>query len=62
MTKIKIIKSDGRMEIIVDGHNEDAITCAGISAIMQTCELGLEALANSVNNVIMVKEDNREHL
>ena len=50
-TRIKVFKSDGEMTIEVEGHNSDPIVCAGISAIMQTCELGLTALANSVKNV-----------
>ena len=41
------------MNIEVHGHNEDSITCAGISAIIQTCELGLKALAESRKNVII---------
>lgn len=53
---ITITKGDGYMSINVRGHNEDSITCAGISAIMQTAELGLQALANSVNNVIIIEE------
>lgn len=53
ITKINITKSDGYMNIEVHGHNEDSITCAGISAIMQTCELGLKALAENRKNVII---------
>ena len=41
------------MNIEVHGHNDDSITCAGISAIIQTCELGLKALAESRKNVII---------
>lgn len=44
-TKIVIKKDDGFMSIEVDGHNENPIICAGISAIMQTAELGLKSLA-----------------
>lgn len=57
ITKINITKSDGYMKIEVDGHNADNIVCAGISAIMQTCELGLKALAETTKNVI-IKEEN----
>ena len=53
ITKINIVKGDGYMSIEIDGHNEDSITCAGISAIIQTCELGLKALAESGKNVII---------
>lgn len=53
MTKINITKGDGYMNIEVHGHNDDSITCAGISAIIQTCELGLKALAESRKNVII---------
>lgn len=53
---ITITKGDGYMSINVRGHNEDPRTCAGISAIMQTAELGLQALANSVNGVIIIEE------
>ena len=50
-TRIEITKADGEMIIHVKGHNKDPRVCAGISAIMQTCELGLKALANSSNSV-----------
>lgn len=50
-TQIRVFKSDGEMKIEVKGHHKDPAVCAGISAIMQTCELGLIALANSVNGV-----------
>lgn len=53
ITKINITKGDGYMNIEVHGHNEDNITCAGISAIIQTCELGLKALAEGRKNVII---------
>ena len=53
ITKINITKGDGYMNIEVHGHNEDSITCAGISAIIQTCELGLKALAENRKNVII---------
>jgi hypothetical protein len=53
ITKINITKGDGYMNIEVHGHNEDNITCAGISAIIQTCELGLKALAENRKNVII---------
>lgn len=56
ITKINIVKGDGYMKIEIDGHNEDNITCAGISAIIQTCELGLKALAESGKNVIIKEE------
>jgi len=56
ITKINITKDDGYMKIEIDGHNEDSIVCAGISAIIQTCELGLRALAEGRDNVII--EDN----
>ena len=56
ITKINITKGDGYMKIEIDGHNEDSITCAGISAIIQTCELGLKALAESGKNVIIKEE------
>ena len=58
-TKINIIKGNGYMKIEIDGHNEDTITCAGISAIIQTCELGLKALAEGRKNVI-IKEYDRD--
>lgn len=52
-TKITITKKDGYMSIEVDGHNNDPIICAGISAIMQTTELGLKSLAIGEENVII---------
>lgn len=60
MTKINIVKDakEGYMMIEVDGHHEEPHVCSAISAIMQTTELGLIALSNSVNNVkIKVHED-----
>lgn len=53
ITKINITKGDGYMNIEIDGHNEDSVICAGISAIIQTCELGLKALAENGKNVII---------
>lgn len=53
MNKITIVKDNGYMMIEVDGHNDDPIVCAGISAIMQTAELGLKALAESYDGVII---------
>ena len=53
ITKINIAKGDGYMKIEIDGHNEDDIVCAGISAIIQTCELGLKALAVGRKSVII---------
>ena len=52
-TKITITKKDGYMSVEVDGHNNDPIICAGISAIMQTTELGLKSLAIGEENVII---------
>lgn len=52
-TKIDIYKGDGQMEIKVNGHNDNPVTCGAISAIMRTTELGLIALSNSVDNVII---------
>lgn len=60
MPRITITKNDGYMKIEVEGHSKDPITCAGISAIMQTCEAGLERLANSVKDVIITEEDRRK--
>ena len=60
MTRISIIKDakEGYMMIEVDGHHEEPHVCSAISAIMQTTELGLIALSNSVNNVtIKIVED-----
>lgn len=50
-TRIIVIQDEGYTQITVDGHNSNQITCAGISAIVETCKLGLHALANSVDNV-----------
>lgn len=55
-TVITITKGDGYMQITAQGHHKEEAVCAGISAIMQTCEAGLERLANSVNNVIIKEE------
>jgi uncharacterized protein YsxB (DUF464 family) len=53
VTTINIVKSDGYMKIEIEGHNENSIVCAGISAIIQTCELGLKALAEGSETVIL---------
>lgn len=56
-TDITITKSDGEMTIHVKGHHYDHIVCAGISAVMETCRLGLTAISNSEKDVrIKVKE------
>ena len=60
MTEITIRKDEkeGYMMIEVDGHHEEPHVCSAISAIMQTTELGLIALSNSVDNVtIKIVED-----
>lgn len=50
-TKVMIVKGNGYMRIVADGHHKDPIVCSGISAIMQTCELGLKAIADSYDGV-----------
>lgn len=50
-TKIRVFQDEGYTQITVEGHNSNPNTCAGISAIVETCKLGLHALANSVDNV-----------
>lgn len=50
-TRIYVEQHEGYTQITVDGHNSNTNTCAGISAIVETCKLGLNALANSVDNV-----------
>lgn len=50
MTNIRVTMRDGYMAIEVDGHADYAphgqdIVCAGISAITQSCALGLQAIA-----------------
>lgn len=59
-TRITILQGDGYMQIVVVGHNSDPITCAGISAIMETCALGLESLSIDAENVIFNKEYNNK--
>lgn len=56
-TKIIIAKDEGYMQITVDGHHKDPIVCAGISAIMQTAELGLKAIHESYDGVRLVSYD-----
>ena len=56
-TDIYIVKGNGYMKVEIEGHNKDSITCAGISAIIQTCELGLKALAESRENVIINEKE-----
>lgn len=50
-TKITVEQDEGYTKILVEGHNSNPTTCAGISAIVETCKLGLHALSNSVENV-----------
>lgn len=59
MTKINIVKDavKGYMKIEVIGHHEEPTVCSAISAIMQTTEVGLETLSNSVNNVTINIEE-----
>lgn len=52
MTDVRVTMRDGYMAIEVDGHADYAphgqdIVCAGISAIIQTCALGLQAIAET---------------
>ena len=54
---VTIVKGNGYREIRVEGHNQDLITCAGLSAIVETAELGLKALANSTKGVTIVEEE-----
>ena len=59
MTSITVSKADGHIIIDVNGHanyNEYGkdIVCAGVSAIVQTTILGLEALAESYPNHVKI--------
>lgn len=56
-TTITIVKGDGYREICVKGHNDDPIICSALSAIVETAELGLKALANSTNGVTIIEEE-----
>lgn len=55
--RITITKGNGYREIRVEGHNQDPVICAGLSVIIETTELGLQALANSVNSVTLKEEE-----
>lgn len=57
-TKIYVEQDEGYTKILVENHNSSPITCAGISAIVETCRLGLNALANSVDNVEYKEKQN----
>ena len=64
MTKITITKGNGRMIIDVDGHADYAphgqdIVCAGISAIIQSSAVGLQAIAETYPDYVTfeVKRD-----
>lgn len=64
MIDIKINMKSGDMEIKVKGHAGYAphgqdIVCAGVSAILQTAVLGLEALANSHPDHVRVNIDSK---
>ena len=56
-----IVKNDGYMRIVADGHHKDPIVCSGISAIMQTCELGLKAIADSYDGVEVSEVNYEQH-
>lgn len=45
MTKIEATLRYGEIEIYAYDHAEDPIICAGISAILETAILGLQAMA-----------------
>lgn len=52
MIKINVSAESGNMTIKVDGHanygaHGSDIVCAGVSAILQTAVLGLEAIAEN---------------
>lgn len=54
---IKENQKEGKYSIIVEGHTETQV-CAGVSAIMQTASLGLQAIAqNYPNNVKFEREE-----
>lgn len=56
-TKITIIEGNGYREIRVEGHNDDPIVCAGLSAIIETTTYGLQALANANKSVTIIREE-----
>ena len=58
-TTIIIVKGDGKMSINVEGHHYEPIVCAGISAIMQTAELGLKAISNSHEKVEIINMEEK---
>lgn len=61
MIKINVSAESGRMTIEVEGHAMyDAhgrdIVCAGVSAILQTAVLGLEAIAENYPDHVQVTQ------
>lgn len=63
--KIHICKKDGKVSIDVCGHaNYDEygkdIVCAGVSAIVQTAILGLDAIATSYPGYVKIIESKGE--
>lgn len=61
MVKVNVSAKSGKMTIEVEGHaGYDAhgrdIVCAGISAILQTAVLGLEAIAESYPDHVQVTQ------
>lgn len=56
-TNITITKGDGEMIIHVKGHHKDHVVCAGISAIMETCRLGLTAVSRTEKGVKITEKE-----
>ena len=46
MTDIKVKMRNGEIEIYMVGHAEDIVVCAGLSARVQTCVVGLMSSAD----------------
>ena len=60
-TTITIVKDNGYMRVSINGHHKDPIVCSGLSAIIQTCELGLKAIADSYDGVEVSEVNYEQH-
>ncbi|MFE1631061.1 ribosomal-processing cysteine protease Prp [Brevibacillus reuszeri] len=65
MIKIKVLLDNGEMKIEAVGHANYAehgkdIVCAGISTIMQTALLGIQAIAQQYPEHVSLEIQNKE--
>ena len=59
MNNIEIKIRNGETEIYSVGHCDSEVVCAGVSAIIQTCILGLIHVADNYPDDINIKIDDK---